>query len=120
MKLHVVEIGSMVEEFKEEMFFVLFGMQAPQELRDISVIHEYEKATDGIYFQEGSKIHINGVTYTVREVGNMANANFDELGHVAVYLKEEKILPGAIKMTPYVFPEIRVGDEIRLELQSAS
>ena len=50
----------------------------------------------------------------------MANANFDELGHVAVYLKEEKILPGAIKMTPYVFPEIRVGDEIRLELQSAS
>lgn len=116
MKLDIVEVGYMVEEFESEMFFVLFGLQAPEELRDISVIHKYEKSADGIYFREGSKIIINDVEYTVKEVGYMANANFDELGHVAVYLGEDDILPGAIKISPGIFPKIKTGDVIRLEL----
>lgn len=115
MKLKILEVGAMVEDFKSGMFFILFGESAPPELREVSVIHEYEKSDDGVYFEQGTKITIKGVQYTVEEVGNQANKNFDELGHVSVYLSEHEILPGAIRVSPSVFPEFSVGEEIIIE-----
>ena len=38
----VKEIGILVPQFKEDKLIVLFGPAAPQELRDMSVIHEFE------------------------------------------------------------------------------
>lgn len=115
MKLVVKEIGAMVESFESELFFILFGEMAPQELRDFSVIHEYTKADDGEYFEVGGKIIIDGTSYKIEEVGSHANKNFHELGHVSVYLKDDKILPGAIRISGGEFPKFKVGDEIRIE-----
>lgn len=115
MKAKIVEIGPMVDQFESEMFFVLFGTSAPAELREISVIHEYTPSEEGKYFQEGSTLTIGDTQYTVVEVGDAANANFHELGHVSVYLKEEELLPGAIRVEPNVFPKFTVGDVITIQ-----
>ena len=69
MKLKILEIGKMVPEFEPENLFVLFGQSAPPELREISVIIDFKKNDNGIYFREGSKLVISGREYTITEVG---------------------------------------------------
>jgi len=108
----VLDIGSMVPDFEEEMLVVLFGKGAPASLEDISVIHEFVDEPKGI-LKEGSKFKFNDQEYTITDVGSEANNNFEELGHVSIYFKEEEeILPGAVLAEPSVFPEINVGDTI--------
>lgn len=112
-KSKVLEIGSMVPAFEEEMLIVLFGTNAPNELKDISVIHEPESSfvTDSI--KEGTKIEMGGTTYTVTRVGSAANGNFEELGHLSIYFKEtDELLPGAIEVEPSVFPSVEVDQTI--------
>ena len=115
MKLKILEIGKMVPEFEPENIFVLFGQSAPPELREISVIIDFEKNDNGIYFREGSKLVISGKEYTITEVGDLANSNFHELGHLSVYLnKDIETLPGAVHAIPDEFPRFKVGDEIEI------
>lgn len=112
---NVVEIGEMVAAFEEEMLVVLFGETAPPELRAICVVHDYQGQT-GDVLQVGSKIEMGGQVYTISKVGSAANANFQELGHVSIYLREGEndILPGAIIAEPVVFPKLKVGDQIKI------
>jgi len=115
MKLKILDIGKMVPEFEAEKLFVLFGNSAPPELRDISVIIDFERNDDGIYFKEGSKLIISNQEYEITEVGNMANSNFHELGHLSIYLNEDmETLPGAVHAVPDVFPKFNIGDEIEI------
>lgn len=113
----VVEIGEMVPAFEEEMIVILFGETAPPELRAISVVHDYQTANlDEIVLTVGSKIQLGSNEYTVIEAGNAANANFQELGHVAIYMRKgyEEILPGSILVEPAIFPQLQLGDTLRI------
>ncbi|MDT2597540.1 PTS glucitol/sorbitol transporter subunit IIA [Enterococcus dongliensis] len=112
-KTKITEIGSMVPAFEEERLIILFGPKATPELRDISVIHEVEEQpNDSISI--GGKLKIGNKEYTIEEVGSQANSNFDELGHISIYFRNEvgEILPGAIIVSPGEFPSFEVGDEI--------
>ncbi|NHW78409.1 PTS sorbitol transporter subunit IIA, partial [Escherichia coli] len=53
--------------------------------------------------------------YTIEEVGTDANKNLEELGHISVYFRsgQNEVLPGAIVVSPEVFPTITVGDSIQ-------
>ncbi len=112
----IVEIGEMVPAFEEELIVILFGETAPPELRAISVVHDYQAANlDEVVLKVGTKIQLGKTVYTVLEAGNAANANFQELGHVAIYMRkgDEAILPGSILVEPAVFPQLNIGDTIR-------
>lgn len=113
LKTKIVEIGSMVPAFEEERLMILFGPKATPELRDISVIHEVQEQPDDS-IKVGGKLKIGDKVYNIEEVGSQANPNFDELGHVSIYFRNEvgEILPGAIIVSPGVFPSFEVGDEI--------
>lgn len=112
-KTKVLEIGSMVPAFEEEMLVVLFGTNAPNELKDISVIHEPQSKFENDSIKEGTKLQMGGNTYTVSKVGSLANANFEELGHLSIYFKDtDDLLPGAIQVEPGVFPQVEIGEEI--------
>ncbi|MGO4942446.1 PTS glucitol/sorbitol transporter subunit IIA [Ruoffia tabacinasalis] len=112
-KTKVLEIGSMVPAFEEEMLVVLFGTNAPSELKDISVIHDPETDFADGTIKEGTQLVMGGNTYTVTKVGNAANANFEELGHLSIYFKDnDELLPGAIQVEPSVFPQVEIGEEI--------
>lgn len=109
----VKEIGGLVSSFEEEKIVILFGPQAPQELKDISVIHEFKELTEEPLKENGT-IQIDDQTFTITAVGNQANANFKELGHVSIYFQEplENVLPGAVFAKPYKFPVFQEGTVI--------
>jgi PTS system glucitol/sorbitol-specific IIA component len=109
----IYEIGSMVPAFKEEQLLILFGPEATAELKDICVIHEFEsKPKDSL--KVGTRFNIGNQDYTITFVGNAANKNFEELGHISIYFRtgENEVLPGAIIAEPEVFPDFEVGDVI--------
>lgn len=112
-KTKITEIGSMVPAFEEEQLVILFGPKATPELRDISVIHEAEGQPENI-LKTGGKIKFGAEVFTIEEVGSQANANFDELGHISIYFRNEvgEVLPGAIIVSPGKFPTLEVGAEI--------
>lgn len=111
----VLEIGELVSSFEEEMLLVLFGPKATDELKSISVIHEFEQQPETDSLQVGTKIEIGENVYTITQVGSSANENFEELGHISIYFKSgtDDLLPGAVLAEPEVFPTIEQGDVIK-------
>lgn len=113
----IVEIGELVPDFESEGVLVLFGESAPAELKDMSVIHRPKSKNQGT-IEEGGVLTISGNQYKIQEVGSLANENFDELGHISIYFGDDEpqeVLPGAIFVTPNVFPQMKIGDTISFE-----
>jgi|SRR5699024_5890702 len=116
-KAKILEIGPLVPDFKEENLLVLFGKSAPPELREFSVIHDSEKQSKNVIKKEGI-LRIGNDKYTIRKVGDEANKNLYELGHLSIYFGEnngQEVLPGAILVTPNVFPDLEINDLITFE-----
>ncbi|MCI1646443.1 MAG: PTS glucitol/sorbitol transporter subunit IIA [Olsenella sp.] len=94
---------------------VLFGPTAPTELRDICVVHDGKPTTDEVV-HNGGTISFNNQTYTIVEVGDVANENFVTLGHLTVnFSKEPGVLPGSIRVDTEEVPDINVGDTIAIQ-----
>ncbi|WP_273478042.1 PTS glucitol/sorbitol transporter subunit IIA [Ignavigranum ruoffiae] len=114
----IVNIGEMVEEFKSQNLIILFGPKATPELKEISVMHDMEVKPNKNLLKVGGKIIINDKKYQINFVGDVANENFYELGHVSIYFnenKEDEILPGAISVSPAELPKFNIGDKIVFE-----
>ena len=109
-KTIVKEIGMMVPTFKEDRIVILFGPHAPQELRDIAVIHEFEFLTEEP-LKAGGTIQFGDEEYEITAIGSHANKNLKELGHISLYFHEpsDDVLPGAVFLSPSTFPEINEG-----------
>ena len=114
-KTTVREIGDLVSAFAEEHLVILFGPEATSELRAISVIHEAAERQESV-LAIGRKISFGTQEYEIIEVGATANKNFDELGHVSIYFGADssELLPGAIIVSPQLFPAIEIGDTIKI------
>ncbi|KAB2329284.1 PTS glucitol/sorbitol transporter subunit IIA [Bacillus mesophilum] len=110
----VKQIGEIVPDFKEENLLILFGPEAPPELKDISVIHEVDENPNGAIV-EGGVLEVGSQVYQISKVGSLANKNFEELGHLSIYFNDDEsmeLLPGAILVSPAVYPEIQEEDSI--------
>lgn len=105
-KSKVQEVGELALAFVEEKVIILFGPDAPAELKEVSIIHEVME-TSKEPIRKGSKFIIDEQEYTVEAVGTSANDNLNELGHISIYFSEpnEEILPGAIFVSPYHLPK---------------
>ncbi|WP_270180026.1 PTS glucitol/sorbitol transporter subunit IIA [Alkalihalobacillus sp. CinArs1] len=111
----VKEIGSLVPTFKEDKIVILFGPQAPDELREMSVIHEFQDLEEQP-LRVGGTITFDDQSYTIQAVGSKANQNLNELGHISIYFKDElDVLPGAICVGPDVFPKLTEGTVISIK-----
>lgn len=111
----IIDIGELVPAFEEENLVILFGPNVPDELKSICVIHE-ELTAEENPLKPGGHISFGNDSYEIVDVGNLANKNFEELGHISVYFREgdNEILPGAIQVKPAKFPTLSVGDEITI------
>lgn len=113
-KTQILEIGALVPEFKEENLLVLFNETVPPELKDISVVHRFDQKPENA-LEPGGALVIGGREYKIQKVGEEANPNFESLGHLSIYFKDdsnEEILPGAVLVTPSDFPALSIGDSI--------
>ncbi|EAE3609055.1 PTS sorbitol transporter subunit IIA [Listeria monocytogenes] len=110
----IMEIGPLVPAFEEEKIVILFGPTATNELREISVIHEFQDVPNNA-LNKGNTLLIGEQEYTIEEVGSDANKNLEELGHISVYFRsgQNEVLPGAVVVSPEVFPTMTIGDSIQ-------
>lgn len=112
----VKEIGVLVPTFKDDKIMILFGPQAPKELREMAVIHEFEElGKDPL--KEGGQIQFGNEVFKITALGDLANKNFEELGHISIYFQEpmEDVLPGAVFAAPHAFPTINEGTVISVK-----
>lgn len=103
-KTAVAQIGGEAGEMIEAGVLILFGDPVPQALADISIVHSGASAL-ARPVQPGDRFEFAGATYTVDEVGGHAMTNLVDLGHIVLYVNQpdQKLLPGAIKVTGPVF-----------------
>lgn len=99
------EIGPLVTEFLPHGILIFFGTMAPEELREVSLIHDGEQlfaplsVGDLLLFVPSSGLP---VVHRITAVGEMANANLAELGHLVVHFDGAATanLPGTISVEP--------------------
>ena len=113
-KSTVLEIGEMAY-FEDYPILILFNKTAPDGIREISVIHEFQSEPNEAMLKKGSKILMGGTAYTVEDIGYVANKTLFELGHLSMYFKLEEgaeLLPGSALLSPNKVPQLKAGDVI--------
>jgi len=103
----VVEIGPKVSEFIKGKILVFFKIGAPPELVEFSIIHKPKTAF--IDVEKNDFIKIDKVKYKVLAVGDYANKNIRELGHLVLKFNGSHTvrLPGEICVEKNKIPDIK-------------
>ena len=110
----IVRLGEQSGLFLAEGIVVFFGDNAPEELQDVAVVHKLNPVNGEIVV--GTTIELSGETLKVTAIGEVANENFKNLGHLVVKLDsaEEAALPGDVSCSYSKIPEIVLGDTINI------
>lgn len=110
----VVSVGEMAEEFRSAGILVLFGEGVPEELADVSVVHRADTTTGGL--APGDIVLIHDERIEVLAVGDVANENLSNLGHLVLKRNGETAaaLPGDVCATEGPLPSLVPGDEITI------
>lgn len=96
----VTRIGDDAPEMIEEGVIILFAEPVPDALADVSLVHSGgQKQSRDI--AAGDVITIGEQSFEVTDLGELANGNLAELGHVVLYVNQpdQQLLPGAILAT---------------------
>jgi glucitol/sorbitol PTS system EIIA component len=110
----VTSVGALADQFFAEGIIVLFGEGVPEELADFAVVHR-PSITDG-GLSAGDRIHLGEETITVLAVGDVADENLRNLGHLSLKRNgaTEAALPGDVCCDVGPIPDIDVGAELRI------
>ena len=106
--------GIAVEEFKDAGMFIIFGENAPEEIRDYC----YSVSVNPINGElaAGQYVVIDGQEYKITCVGYEAPITLKGLGHCTFNFSgaTEAELPGTIYCEAKPMPEIKIGSVIRI------
>ena len=110
----IVRLGEQSGLFLAEGIVVFFGDNAPEELQDVAVVHKLNPVNGEIVV--GTTIELSGETLKVTAIGEVANENFKNLGHLVLKLDaaKEAALPGDVSCSYSKIPEIVLGDTINI------
>lgn len=108
----VKEVGKNTGEFLSTGMIVLFGSEAPPELRPYCFIIDRNPLHEPI--EIGHILSINDVEYNIIEVGNQVNKNLRDLGHITIDFRGQvnDIMAGTLYVEKKSIPDIQVGSEI--------
>jgi PTS system glucitol/sorbitol-specific IIA component len=111
----VTRVGEQVAEFITAGIIIFFAEGAPEELHFFSVLHEPEDTTGGV--RPGDVLHIGDLDLRVTAVGDVANQNMVNLGHIDVKANgaAEAPLAGDLCVEEVPLPEIQPGTRIVIE-----
>ena len=111
----ITAIGPYVAEFIDHNILVLFGDQAPEELAEFSIIHDGKDMQGTLIV--GDKVYLGDDRFTVLAVGEAANNNLKNLGHLILKFngESEPEMPGDVCVENKPLPEIEPGLMIRIE-----
>ena len=106
----VTAIGPLTVEFVEAGILVLFGASAPEELQEFAIIHDgFDLAAP---VAAGDIVKIDAASFNVLAVGDVANTNLANLGHLVLKANglDAPELPGDVCVEAKPFPAVAVGD----------
>ena len=105
----VLEIGPLVTEFIDAGILVFFGETAPQELKEFSIIHDGKELKADIV--PGDTIIIDEEPYKILAVGEVANTNFGNLGHLVMKFNgaDTPEMPGDVCVESKPVHQVKVG-----------
>ena len=109
----IVDKGVNVDAFGGEMM-ILFGSGAPDTLKDFCYsieVHEPEATIEA-----GQDLIIDGEAFRIQSVGEIAQRNLKELGHLTVNFTgtQEEPLPGAMVVEQKAKPAMDIGTVITI------
>jgi len=110
----IISIGPLVDEFKQAGILVFFGKSAPEELIEFSVIHDASELIEPLEVDD--IIFLGEEQFKVLSVGEVANTNLANLGHLIMKFdgETEARLPGDVNVELKPVPDIKVGLEIKI------
>lgn len=110
----ILEVGPLVEELKGENMIVLFGTNAPAELREFCLLLEVKPVNGEIV--PGHTLYIDDNKYEITAVGNAVKQNLQNLAHITIKFdgSKEAELPGTLYVEAKPVPEIAVGSVLKI------
>jgi PTS system glucitol/sorbitol-specific IIA component len=111
----VVKSGPLAQEFIASGILVFFGMNAPEELAEFSILHEHTQLHQDVV--AGDLLFIDDASYEVLAVGEVANQNLSNLGHLVVKFngQTEPEMPGDISVPKIKeLPKFKPGTKVRI------
>ena len=111
----VTAVGEQVPEFIGQGLLIWFAEGAPEELHFFTVLHRPTVTTGGV--RPGDLVRIDDKAFRVTAVGEVANENRDNLGHMDLKANgaAEAPLPGDICLEELPLPEPRPGTTLVIE-----
>jgi len=111
----VTAIGPYVAEFIDHNILVLFGAEAPEELAEFAILHDGKELAGELIV--GDVVSLNDHQFKVLAVGDVANSNLKNLGHLILKFNGEKEpeMPGDVCVESKPLPDIMPGTKIIIE-----
>ncbi|MGB3160485.1 PTS glucitol/sorbitol transporter subunit IIA [Carnobacterium sp.] len=100
---------------KKDPIIILFGEQATEDLRSVSIIQSFKENQSRVELEPGKSVFFDDQEYTILEVGSLANENLNTIGHVTLdfsEVPEEDRLANGLYLTPFKLPKIEIGSTI--------
>jgi PTS system glucitol/sorbitol-specific IIA component len=115
----VTAVGEQVAEFVTQGLLIWFAEGAPEELHFFTVLHRPTVTTGGV--RPGDLVRIDDTSFRVTAVGEVANDNMVNLGHMDLKANgaAEAPLPGDICLEELPLPEPRPGSTLVIEGEAA-
>lgn len=103
---------------EQDPIIILFGEEATEDIRQVSVIQAFEDGREMIELKKGQTIKFDNQSYTIEAVGSLAVDNLNSIGHITLSFTEvpvEDMLGNGIYLSPQELPTISVGTKISYE-----
>lgn len=100
---------------KNDPIIILFGEQATEDLRSVSIIQSFKEKQNNVELKPGQSVFFDDQEYTILEVGSLANENLNTIGHVTLDFSEvprEDRLANGLYLKPFNLPKVEIGSTI--------
>lgn len=114
MESTIISIGKKAIDDKEPLL-ILFGEKATPLLKEYSLIQSFKKTPTAFRLQAGDVLKFDNQEYKIEHIGQSANENLTNLGHVSLVFGElptEDSFANGIYLSPHVVPELHIGSHI--------
>lgn len=116
-KAKILEVGKQAIDPRENII-IMFGDNATDELRNVSVIQHFAKSLDDFSFDKDDQVKIHDRLYNAIGVGSLVATDMKEMGHVTLVFIDQvpqKLMKNAIyleKGDEETIPNFKADDEI--------
>ncbi|MWP49935.1 MULTISPECIES: PTS glucitol/sorbitol transporter subunit IIA [unclassified Gilliamella] len=107
-------IGEFAQEALADGMLILFKEGAPSDLADYCFIHSHDNFQ--LELLAGQTLQLGNQSYLITSVGEVANANFRQLGHITLKFdgSHQAELPGTVHLDGQCPIQLAIGDEIKI------